>query len=58
MSENRKIWFITGISRGLGLELAKAVLAGGDIVVAQLATAIPLCRRCRTGCTSCPWNCR
>jgi hypothetical protein len=27
MSENHKIWFITGISRGLGLELAKAVLA-------------------------------
>ena len=33
MSENHKIWFITGISRGLGLELARAVLAKGDIVV-------------------------
>lgn len=33
MSENHKIWFITGISRGLGLELAKAVLARGDIVI-------------------------
>jgi NAD(P)-dependent dehydrogenase (short-subunit alcohol dehydrogenase family) len=33
MSENRKIWFITGISRGLGLELAKAVLAEGDVVI-------------------------
>jgi NAD(P)-dependent dehydrogenase (short-subunit alcohol dehydrogenase family) len=33
MSENRKIWFITGISRGLGLELAKAVLARGGVVI-------------------------
>ena len=33
MSENHKIWFITGVSRGLGLELAKAVLAKGDFVV-------------------------
>jgi NAD(P)-dependent dehydrogenase (short-subunit alcohol dehydrogenase family) len=28
-----KIWFITGISRGFGLELAKAVLAEGDVVI-------------------------
>ena len=33
MSENHKIWFITGISRGLGLELAKAVLARGDVII-------------------------
>jgi NAD(P)-dependent dehydrogenase (short-subunit alcohol dehydrogenase family) len=33
MSQDHKIWFITGISRGLGLELVKAVLAKGDIVV-------------------------
>jgi NAD(P)-dependent dehydrogenase (short-subunit alcohol dehydrogenase family) len=33
MSENHKIWFITGISRGLGFELAKAVLARGDVVI-------------------------
>jgi NAD(P)-dependent dehydrogenase (short-subunit alcohol dehydrogenase family) len=33
MSVNHKIWFITGVSRGLGLELAKAVLARGDIVI-------------------------
>lgn len=32
--ENRKtIWFITGISRGLGRELARAVLAQGDVVI-------------------------
>lgn len=29
----RKIWFITGISRGFGYELAKAVLDKGDLVV-------------------------
>jgi NAD(P)-dependent dehydrogenase (short-subunit alcohol dehydrogenase family) len=29
-----KVWFITGSSRGLGRELAKAVLASGDLLVA------------------------
>jgi NAD(P)-dependent dehydrogenase (short-subunit alcohol dehydrogenase family) len=29
----KKIWLITGVSRGLGRELAKAVLAQGDVVV-------------------------
>ena len=29
-----KVWLITGSSRGLGRELAKAVLAGGDRLVA------------------------
>ena len=33
MSESQKIWFVTGISRGLGRELAKAVLARGDVVI-------------------------
>jgi NAD(P)-dependent dehydrogenase (short-subunit alcohol dehydrogenase family) len=28
-----KVWLVTGSSRGLGLEIAKAVLAGGDRVV-------------------------
>lgn len=31
---DRKVWLITGASSGLGHELAKAVLAKGDIVVA------------------------
>ncbi|MCY1008593.1 oxidoreductase [Nannocystis pusilla] len=31
-----KVWFITGASRGLGLEIAEAVLAAGDIVVAAV----------------------
>jgi NAD(P)-dependent dehydrogenase (short-subunit alcohol dehydrogenase family) len=29
-----KVWLVTGSSRGLGLEIAKAVLAGGDRLVA------------------------
>jgi NAD(P)-dependent dehydrogenase (short-subunit alcohol dehydrogenase family) len=42
-----KVWFITGASRGFGLEIARAALAAGDRVVAtvrsqpeQLATAL------------------
>lgn len=31
-----KVWFITGASRGLGLEITKAVLASGDKVVAAV----------------------
>ncbi len=30
----KKVWFITGASRGLGFELAKAALAAGDFVAA------------------------
>ena len=29
----QKVWFMTGIARGLGHALAKAVLAGGDLVI-------------------------
>jgi NAD(P)-dependent dehydrogenase (short-subunit alcohol dehydrogenase family) len=31
---NQKVWFITGASQGMGLEVARAVLANGDKVVA------------------------
>jgi NAD(P)-dependent dehydrogenase (short-subunit alcohol dehydrogenase family) len=31
---DKKIWFITGAGRGVGLDLAKAALAAGDAVVA------------------------
>ncbi|WP_114393424.1 SDR family NAD(P)-dependent oxidoreductase [Oleisolibacter albus] len=34
-------WLITGISRGLGLELAKAVLAAGDTVIGTVRGAPP-----------------
>ena len=32
--ENNKVWFITGASKGLGLELAKKLLAEGKKVAA------------------------
>ena len=31
---NRKIWFITGAGRGMGVDFAKAALAAGQAVVA------------------------
>lgn len=36
-----KVWFITGISRGLGLALAKAALAAGDKVIGTVRSAAP-----------------
>jgi NAD(P)-dependent dehydrogenase (short-subunit alcohol dehydrogenase family) len=36
-----KTWFITGISRGLGLALAKAVLAEGDSVIGTVRSGAP-----------------
>jgi len=33
MSNNKQVWFITGAARGLGLDLTKAVLAAGHVVV-------------------------
>lgn len=34
--KNEKVWFITGASKGFGLEIAKAALASGDKVVATV----------------------
>src|SRR5687767_1447870 len=31
----RKVWFVTGAARGMGLDFAKAVLAAGDSLVAS-----------------------
>jgi len=36
-----KTWFITGISRGLGLALAKAALAAGDTVIGTVRSGTP-----------------
>ncbi len=36
-----KTWFITGISRGLGLALAKAALARGDTVIGTVRAGTP-----------------
>ena len=33
---NEKVWFVTGTSKGFGLEIAKAALAAGDKVVATV----------------------
>lgn len=32
---NRKVWFITGAGRGMGVEFTKAALAAGHAVVAM-----------------------
>ncbi|MCC3158433.1 SDR family NAD(P)-dependent oxidoreductase [Hymenobacter sp. 15J16-1T3B] len=34
--KTQKVWFVTGASRGLGLEIVKAALAAGDYVVATV----------------------
>ena len=34
MMSEKKVWFITGAGRGMGVEIAKAALAAGDAVVA------------------------
>ena len=33
--KERKVWFVTGAARGMGLDFAKAVLAAGDSLVAS-----------------------
>jgi len=35
MTDRKKVWFITGAARGMGLEFARAVLAAGDSLVAS-----------------------
>jgi NAD(P)-dependent dehydrogenase (short-subunit alcohol dehydrogenase family) len=32
---DKKVWFITGAGRGLGLEIARAALAAGHAVIAH-----------------------
>ena len=31
---DRKVWFVTGAGRGMGVDIAKAALAAGNAVVA------------------------
>src|SRR5258705_6602590 len=38
MMKKDKVWFITGASRGFGLDIAKAALQSGDKVVATVRT--------------------
>lgn len=42
---NQKVWFITGASQGMGLEVARAVLANGDKVVATSRSMEELVQR-------------
>lgn len=50
----QKVWFITGASRGLGLEITKAVLAAGDKVTATVRRdPEALAARLGSGCPSC-----
>ena len=35
MTDQKKVWFITGAARGMGVEFARAVLAAGDSLVAS-----------------------
>ena len=54
---NKKIWFITGASRGMGVDFAKATLAAGHAVVASgrdrdrvsIASQVPPPRRSIAG---------
>src|SRR5258707_6801325 len=41
---NKKIWFITGASRGMGVDFAKAALAAGNAVVASGRDSAPVFR--------------
>jgi NAD(P)-dependent dehydrogenase (short-subunit alcohol dehydrogenase family) len=41
-----KVWMVTGASRGLGREIAKAALASGDKPMRE-AAAVGEFRRCR-----------
>lgn len=41
MQPSPKTWFITGISRGLGLALARAALAAGDRVIGTVRSGTP-----------------
>jgi NAD(P)-dependent dehydrogenase (short-subunit alcohol dehydrogenase family) len=34
MTDKKKVWFVTGAGRGMGVDIAKAALAAGDAVVA------------------------
>ena len=43
----KKVWFITGAGRGLGVDIAKAALAAGHAVVATARNADSRHRRAR-----------
>jgi NAD(P)-dependent dehydrogenase (short-subunit alcohol dehydrogenase family) len=53
----QKTWFITGATRGFGVEIAKAAMRSGDKVVATGAAARPSAKAWAPMAISCcPWN--
>lgn len=51
------VWFITGASRGFGLEIAKVALERGDSVVASARNPQAVLDALPTAGTGCsPWN--
>ena len=50
----KKVWFITGAGRGMGVDIAKAALADGHAVVAtgRNAETVRRTRRITTTCSS------
>ncbi len=44
-NNTKRVWFITGASRGIGAEIAKAALAAGDAVVATARDAKKMAER-------------
>lgn len=50
----QKVWFITGVSRGLGLALAKAALAKGDLVIGTTRNGTPPAGLAAEGATMLP----
>jgi len=51
---SKKIWFITGISRGLGRALAEAALLRGDTVIGTSRKLTEI--RLRANCTFFHWT--
>ena len=52
----QKVWFMTGIARGLGHALAKAVLAKGDLVIGTTRRGEQPKAWPRTISRSCRWR--
>ena len=51
---DRRVWFITGAGRGMGVEFAKAALAAGNAVVAT-GRNTELCTRRSAMPRTCWW---
>ncbi len=52
----KRVWFITGASRGLGALIAQAALADGNAVVATGRNVAAIAERSVTRRRSCRWR--